>query len=729
MASRYHINFSGIVQGVGFRPWLHSLAETYHLSGWVRNTSAGVELEAQGDSAQTMQFLSCLRTDPPPLAYILDLQIQAIALETNSKPGLEIKPSQDNSGRTLVSPDVAMCHKCAAEQQDSTNRRFNYEFINCTHCGPRFTIIKGLPYDRPQTTMADFPMCPACQAEYLDPHDRRFHAQPIACSTCGPHMLWDGKKDSDWLTKAVDSLNQHQTIALQGLGGYHLVCRADSSSALTLLRQRKHRPTKPFAVMVKSPAVARNWVAINPTELQLLNSKQAPIVLLKKKADYSLPQELAPANGYLGVMLPYTPIHSLLTAAFDVPLVMTSGNHSGEPLCIHHQEAKQVLSAYVDHFLEHNRPIHRRCDDSVWFVSNKQPQPIRRSRGYTPLPILLPYSLVKPMVAAGADLKNVPAVAVGNLVFLTQHIGDLSSYKTQQLQQTTLTDFEHLFKITPEVIVADKHPSYWSSRYARERSVHHKLQLIEVQHHHAHLAACLAENKFFGQAIGICFDGTGYGDDGKIWGGEAGVVNYQRFDRKFHLDYLPLPGGDSGTKHPDRIAAAYSYVLTGKTNNQLIKKMIDQKLNCPETSSMGRLFDAVSATLTLCTTVTHEAEAAMALEAAALNSTTSKSYPLNLSELWISLNQDRSSVYEKARKFHNTIAEMTLNWAEQISQASGLTNVALSGGVWQNRLLLSLTIPKLQQHGFTVLTHHQLPANDAGIAYGQIAVAAALLNR
>lgn len=756
MQYRYHINVTGIVQGVGFRPFLFNLCRVYSLHGWIRNASSGVELEVQGNKKDLLQFVDDIKLKAPPLAYVLEVTVHEIPLINREKQGLEIKPSHIKEGRTLVSPDVALCDACKREMDTPTDRRHDYPFINCTHCGPRFTIITNLPYDRPSTTMANFTMCPECLREYQDPNDRRFHAQPIACPICGPKI--SGFK------KAVQLLEQHKVVAIKGVGGFHLACRADSAHAVQLLRDRKHRPIKPFAVMIPNISQVDAYAEVTEFEKQLLTSKEVPIVLVRKKLHSVLADEVAPQNGYIGIMLPYTPLHHLLMKTINQPLVMTSGNVSGDPLVIDNKEAKDQLRPFCDGFLIHNRPIHRRVDDSVVMIishGNKQvAQPIRRSRGYAPIPVMLPASLSQStaILAAGAELKNAPALAVDNMVFLTQHVGDLGNFKTTQQHQAVIHDFERLFSIHPDAITCDKHPGYLSSAYAHQRAETEHLPIIEAQHHYSHLAGCLAENQYEQPALGLCFDGTGYGDDHAIWGSEGMIITSQGYERSLHLEYLPLPGGDASIKHPYRTALSYIHTLLPQVSLETyfpsintseitsLCQMVDTKTNAPLTSSMGRLFDTVSALLGLCLHATHEAEAPIALESAALQHTSPppEAYPYACEEGVVSLQpllqgilQDidaRVPISTIAARFHHTVATLSVRMAiqlQEIAKANGITTstIALSGGVWQNKLLIEATLPLLSERGFTPLIHRQIPANDGGLAYGQIAVAARQLKR
>jgi hydrogenase maturation protein HypF len=579
-----------------------------------------------------------------------------------------------------------------------------------------------------------------------------------------PYLSTAKPVSDDALVAAGQCMAQDGVVALKGLGGFHLACRADSSYAINRLRTSKNRPAKPLAVMMRTVAEATNYCHVSPAEAALLTAPEAPIVLLRKRIDEEARQlapEISPQNGCIGVMLPYTPLHHLLLQAAGAPLVMTSGNRRGEPLCIDNDEARVGLSPYCDGFLFHNRPIARRCDDSVMFVAqfDTQPvvQPIRRSRGLAPLPVLLPKAIAldMPLVAAGADLKNVPALAVERQVFLTQHIGDMENLKAREEHARAIADFEQFFRIQPQAVVCDLHPGYASVRYARERAASEDLPLIEVQHHHAHLAACLAENDHPGLAIGLCFDGTGYGTDGHVWGSEVLLADLQDFERCYHLQYLPLPGGDAATRKPYRIALAYVRTLLPDLGTKslfpdvsawelsTLDAMLTQNLNTPLTSSMGRLFDAVSALLGLCRETTYEAQAAISLEDAALKSdVTGPAYPfefadgeIRLAELFAQLIADRRNgvfVPHIACRFHLTVAQMAVAAAQAVraqteAAAKRVNQVALSGGVWQNRLLLEMTVPLLRQAGFEVLLHHNVPANDGGLAYGQVAVAAAQL--
>ncbi|MGE0680268.1 MAG: carbamoyltransferase HypF [Candidatus Binatia bacterium] len=740
----------GVVQGVGFRPFIHRLARELSLAGWARNTSAGVEIVIQGDETQRSRFLSRLRAEAPSLAHVTNVHLEES--EQLRLTDFVILPSTLGEQYTLLPPDLATCPLCLEEVFSSQNRRSRYPFTNCTACGPRFTIVRALPCDRRMTTMADFRLCPSCAAEYEDPADRRFHAEPVACPTCGPHV-WltvehnaTTQRPRDTITHAATLLRKGAVIAVQGLGGFHLACDATNASAVQRLRQTKDRWHKPLAVMAATLDEARRYGEISTAEATLLTSVQAPIVLVRKRANSPLASTIAPGNVYLGLMLPYTPLHHLLLRDTGKPLVMTSGNRRDEPLCRTEEEAKVALDGLVDGFLFHDRLIHQRCDDSVVFVTNTGAQPVRRSRGYVPLPVPTPIAAPIPILAVGAELKNTFCLLRAREAFLSQHIGDMGSLATQQHFVTALEHLQGLFKIHPAVVAHDLHPDYTTTRYAQTTD----LPLIGVQHHHAHVAACLVDNSITGPVIGAAFDGTGYGTDGAIWGGEFFVADLRNFRRVAHLEYLPLPGGEAAIRRPYRTALAYLTVLSGaiptlafveaipSTERKITLQMIERKVHTPLTSSCGRLFDAVAAITGLRTQVTYEAQAAIELEA--VSSTESHDgviYPFTIDNGQVRLGpllaavvsdtQQHIPVGVIGQRFHHTLAEIVHTVCEQIREKEGLTTVALSGGCWQNRLLLSATISRLRETRFSVYVHHQVPANDGGISLGQAVVAAARL--
>jgi hydrogenase maturation protein HypF len=752
--SRAHISVRGVVQGVGFRPFVYRLAREYALNGWVRNTSAGVEIEIEGAGEAIESFLRDLQTQTPPLARIEGLE--SSPLPPLGERGFVIHESQAEAGRyQLISPDIAVCADCQRELLDPADRRYGYAFTNCTNCGPRFTIIEDIPYDRAKTTMRAFCMCPACQAEYDDPLNRRFHAQPNACPVCGPQLtLLDNQGEAQQgapLQEAARLLGEGRVLAIKGLGGFHLAGDATNPQAVQLLRQRKQRPDKPFAVMVADLEMLRAHCQ-EPTaaEMALLTAPQCPIVLLPWRAGSTIAQEVAPRYRYLGVMLPYTPLHHLLLRAVGRPLVMTSGNLSEEPIAQDNDEALRRLGHLADYFLLHDRGIYSRYDDSVWFAPSSGPQPIRRARGYAPAPLKLPFQLPQ-VLACGAESKNTFCLTKDNYAFLSQHIGDLENLETLEHYERTIALYRRLFRVSPVAIAHDLHPDYMATRYAQELAAQQGWPLIGVQHHYAHLASCLADNGYPAEAdpaIGVILDGTGFGTDGAIWGGEFLVGDYRHWRRAGQLEYLPLAGGEGAIRSPYRLAAAYSLALLGRIpelpslrvltpeERAVIGQQVERGLNAPPTSSCGRLFDAVAALCGFSGRVSYEAQAAIELEMAAMDAEKAEAYPfaiaagerhiIRLAETWAAIVADlqagRSPSFVGAR-FHATVARMILEMCERIAAESGLRTAALSGGCFQNRLLLELTVPPLRRAGFGVLLHRQAPCNDGGLALGQAVVA------
>jgi len=788
---RIHIN--GIVQGVGFRPFVFGLADRYGLAGWVRNTSAGVDIEVDGAPDALAQFVAALTAEAPPLAQIDDLTAEDIP--ANGFVGFEIVASTAvPHAFQPISPDVCVCDDCLSELFDPTDRRYLYPFINCTNCGPRFTIIQDIPYDRPLTTMAPFAMCPDCRREYENPLDRRFHAQPVACPACGPQV---------WLERGVESaecgveensalptphsalkvaqrlLAEGKILAIKGLGGFHLACDALNDTAVSTLRARKLRRDKPFALMMPDLETVEQHCYVNDSERSLLLSRERPIVLLRRRPDSPIARACAPGQEHLGVMLPYTPLHYLLFHQSEIVnrkfaiLVMTSGNLSEEPIAYRNDEARERLAALADAFLMHNRDIHIRCDDSVVrsvecgvrsaestpHSALRTPHlllPLRRSRGYAPFPVKLPWS-VPPILAAGAELKNTFCLTNGRYAFLSHHIGDLENYETLQSFEQGVAHFEKLFRVRPEIIAYDMHPNYLATRYALARAQREGLTAVAVQHHHAHIAACLAENGHPGDrpVIGVSFDGTGYGDDGAIWGGEFFIADYAGYKRPYHLAYTPLPGGDLAVKEPWRLALAWlkhlsaewgawsaevnSAFRTPHSTLQIVWQQMEKGINAPPTSSMGRLFDAVAALVGVRQTVNYEAQAAIELEALADPAETGV-YPFTLDAAQFVVDpgpmvtavlddlRRNTPIPTIAARFHNGVAQMTLDVCRDLRTRYNLSEVALSGGVWQNVTLLTRTVPRLQTDGFTVYLHSKVPPNDGGLALGQTAVAAAYRN-
>jgi hydrogenase maturation protein HypF len=753
------ISVRGIVQGVGFRPFVYGLATRHNLRGWVCNTSEDVRIEVEGEARAVEQFLAELKTNAPPLAHI-----EGITTSYHPPAGykkFEIRPSIAQEGKyQLISPDVATCPACLTELVNPDDRRYRYPFTNCTNCGPRFTIIAAMPYDRPKTTMRHFQMCPRCQAEYDDPLNRRFHAQPNACPECGPRVeLVDarGKAVScpDAIAAASRLLKEGKIVAVKGLGGFLLACDATSETAVSALRERKKRPSKPFAIMVTDIVEANRHCYVSPQEEKLLTSPQSPIVLLGWRDGSPVSPGVAPGLRYLGVMLPYTPLHHILLRDSDLPLVMTSGNLSEEPIAKDNNEALSRLSQIADYFLVHNRDIYSRYDDSVAMVERGTSQLVRRARSYAPYPVRLPFT-ARQVLGCGAEMKSTFCLARDDHAFLSQHIGDLENAETLEHFDNTVSLYKRLFHIEPEIIAADIHPDYLSTRYAQEQSGG-GIKLVAVQHHHAHIVSCMVDNGVEKPVIGVSFDGTGMGDDGHIWGGEFLVADYRGFTRVGHLEYLPLPGGDAAIKRPYRTAIGYILSLLGeaalndfagrpqsafiasKLETEIIARQIERKLNTPLTSSMGRLFDAVSALAGIRDEIDYEGQAAVELEMAAYNEDLEddQGYPcpiiaegemkiVPLADLLSTITEELTrgvSAGKISLKFHNTIARMTGEMCRRLADETGIDRVALSGGVFQNRLLLRKTVKRLEDSGFQVFTHRQVPCNDGGISLGQVVIA------
>lgn len=753
---RRHIFLKGVVQGVGFRPFVYGLARRHGVKGWVNNSSQGVHIEVEGDPGTVEQFTRDVSRHAPPRARIESLQSED--LNPRGFQGFKIRESVEETGRyQLISPDIATCEACQEEVFNPQDRRSGYPFTNCTNCGPRFTIIEDIPYDRPKTTMAKFRMCPDCRKEYEDPADRRFHAQPNACPVCGPRIkLCDGRgkllNAEDPITSAVGLLRKGRILGIKGLGGFLLACDAQDSSAVEKLRQRKHRPHKPFAVMLPDVAAVKAHCLVNEEEEKLLISPESPIVLLSWKKGSSIARAIAPEQKYLGVMLPYTPLHHLLLRKAGTALVMTSGNLSEEPIAKDNEEALLHLSRIADAFLLHDRDIYVQYDDSVVSLFSGQPAILRRARGYAPFPIRLPFP-VRQVLALGAELKNTFCLTRDEYAFVSQHIGDLENLETLNHFQHTLGVYQKLFRIHPEVVAYDLHPEYLSTKYARQIPG----KKVGIQHHFAHMASCLAENGEAGPVIGLTFDGLGYGTDGCLWGGEILVGDYGSFTRKAHFEYLPMPGGVSAIRHPWRMALSYVSCLLGKERLmrhlplfassglrrglqeekvQIILRQIDRKINSPPTSSCGRLFDGVAALLGLYPSISFEGQAAMGLEMIA-DPGEKGSYEffteeeegievIRLAPLIEGILQD----IEKGTappmisgKFHNTLIKVGVALCQKVRDQGGPGKVALSGGVFQNRLLSEGIKTILERMRFKVLVHRQVPCNDGGLSLGQAVIA------
>ena len=764
---RLRVCVRGVVQGVGFRPFVYTCAAAHALAGSVRNDSSGAIIEVEGDATDLDDFVAGLSHRGPPLAVIESVETQEIPVVGGT--GFVIADtSRSDGGRTLASPDVAMCAECAAEQRDPANRRYRHAFVNCTNCGPRFTIIASLPYDRASTTMAPFPMCADCGREYHDPTDRRFHAQPVCCPACGPTLSYrvgagDVVEGEAALTHARRLLRDGGVLAVKGIGGYHLACDAENELAVAELRHRKRRGDKPFAVMVPDLATAHRIAWIDATSERLLSGPQRPIVLMPRAAGTHIAASVAPHNPDLGVMLAYSPLHALLFGlSGDEPgpsvLVMTSGNLGGEPICFTDDDALQRLSHLADGWLMHDRAILVPCDDSVVRVvsgvgdadQSGAELPIRRSRGYAPLPVALPVS-VPPTLAVGGDLKNTFAVADQKYAWLSQHIGDMDDLATLSAFDAAERHLESLTGVAPEILVADAHPGYrstaWAERNAGERPVR------TVQHHHAHIAAVMAEHGLDGsqRVLGFAFDGTGYGADGAVWGGEVMLADYKGYQRLAHLKYVPLAGGDVSVLRPYRMALSHLWAAglawdddlppvraCPDDERRILLRQLETGLGCAPTSSMGRLFDAVSALAGVRQVVAYEAQAAIELEGLSRNvdhigSTYAFDFDADRLPAMIDPGPVLSAIVDDlgagtstgviGARFHRAVADLVVDLAGL--EDTGGQPIALSGGVFQNALLLRLTLNGLRAKGFEVITHRHVPPNDGGIALGQLLIGTA----
>lgn len=736
---------------MGFRPFVFRLADVNGLSGWVRNTPAGVVLEAQGESNGVGAFLRGLRDSAPPLSVISSIRTKEIPL-VDEEQGFSILESGGGGTTIQIAPDCDVCPDCLRELFDPSDRRFRYPFINCTNCGPRYTIITGIPYDRPFTTMADFPLCPDCRAEYENPRDRRFHAQPVACPVCGPRLvLRDGAGRvvaGDPLETAISLLKEGRILAVKGIGGYHLAVDACNEEAVRELRRRKKRDEKPFAVMSPSLAEVAEYALFDPMEQRLLEGPERPIVLLRKRENSPVAPHVAPSNGYIGVMLPYAPLHHLLLRGNFTALVMTSGNLSDEPIVYRDEEAGAVLSEIADFFLVHNRGIHIRTDDSVIRVFQGNPLFLRRSRGYVPRAVTLS-APQRSVLAVGAELKGTVCLTRGDRAFLSQHIGDLGNDAVLRSLEETVEHMERILDIRPEAVAHDLHPDYLSTVYARGiEDIPH----ISVQHHHAHLASCMAEHGLEGEVIGVIFDGTGLGPDGTVWGGEFLVGGYTSFRRVGLFRPVRLPGGDAAVREPFRMALSHLYSVYGEDlfelplpfleeipagERKLFLAMLERGINSPLTSSCGRLFDTAAALIGLRGRVSYEGQAAIELEALAESAETEALYPFALEDgeegLMVDFRPMILALVEDvadgglgsfmARRFHNTVAAAAGAVCGEIRAESGTDRVVLSGGVFQNKLLSEGVFALLSGRGFQVFTHRLVPPNDGGLALGQAIIA------
>ncbi|PKN94441.1 MAG: carbamoyltransferase HypF [Chloroflexi bacterium HGW-Chloroflexi-6] len=764
------IHITGIVQGGDFRPFVYNLATRLGLTGWVRSTSAGVDIELDGEKAPLEEFVQHLNLDLQPLA---DLgQVDVISHDCVGYDHFEIMPPEGLPDVVPpILPDVSICPDCLRELFDAADRRFRYPFINCANCGPRFTIIQDAPYERPNTSMSVFPLCPDCEAEYRNSADRRFHAQPVACPECGPRVWLEVVRTanpSDRLPVAQYTLGDEailasqrllregKIVAVKGLGGFRLACDALNHEAVGELRARKLRIDKPFALMMPNLTTIEQHCYLSPDERALLESPARPIVLLRRRPESMISEQVAPGQNHLGVMLPSTPLHYLLfsdspssPAPVNLrPLVMTRANQAEEPICTDNVDARLRLSALADAFLMHDRDIHVRTDDSIMrILPDLGHYPIRRSRGYAPFPVQLPWQSV-PLLATGAQFKNTFCLTHGNQAILSHHIGDLENYEALQSFESGIAHFERLFRVKPVAIACDLHPDYLASHYAAQRAEREKLTLIPVQHDHAHIAALMVEHGLDGSepVIGVAFDGVGYGDDGAIWGGEFLLADYAGYRRFAHLRYFPLPGGDAAARRPSRTALSLLHALRLDWDESLpthtdlcyedrtaLRIQLEHRLNSPLTSSIGYLFTAAAALAGVRQQASYEAQAAIEFEALA-DPDESGLYPFEFAEGQIDPSAAITAlvadvlagqpVSRVSARFHNGLAHLVRDVCASIRVETSVSRVALSGGVWQNVTLLMKTIPLLQQAGFQVYFHHKAPANDGGLSLGQAAVAA-----
>ena len=755
MVETKQINIFGIVQGVGFRPFIFKLAKKHKLKGFVKNSSFGVEIESEGDKKNIAEFLKNIKKNAPPLSIITKISSKKIDFKNYKK--FSILLSQKNAvQKTLISYDVAICNDCLKDIFQKKNRRFLYPFTNCTNCGPRYSIIEEIPYDRKNTSMKHFKMCKKCQKEYDNQENRRFHAQPNACEKCGPSVsLFSNNekkiKTDNPIKKCAELLKKGKIIAIKGLGGFHLAVDATNNKAVQRIREKKNRKTKPLALMFKDIKTIKEFVFVNKDDEKFLTSTQKPIILLRKKNSFispshSLSQAISPNNKYLGVMIAYTPLHQILFWYNLKALVMTSGNKKDEPIVIDNDESFKTLKNIADYFLIHNRDIYIRSDDSIVRTINKKSMFLRRARGYVPVPIFLKKKHPT-ILALGGELKNTICFLKDRSAFLSQHIGDIENIKSFEFFKETISHMKKVIDIKPNIIAFDKHPDYLSRRYALKQK---DKKLVEVQHHHAHIVSCMAENNIEGEVIGVAYDGTGFGEDGNTWGGEILITNEKKFLRKAHLNYMAMIGGDMAAKEPYRMAFALLYDAFGKdflnmdipflknmdkTKQNFFLKMVQKKINTPLTSGMGRLFDGVSSLLNIIHINTFEGEAPMSIEMIAKKSEKGfyryefkngktiiiKTAPIIKGIIKDILNGEKNNVI--SAKFHNTIVNFTLSLCLKIRKETSLNRVVLSGGVFQNIHLLKLFLEKLKKENFKLFFHTKVPTNDGGLSLGQSIIA------
>lgn len=759
--TRVQLLVRGIVQGVGFRPFVYTLAARGALRGQVLNNASGVLIDVEGEQNAVEQFINEITLNPPPLSQIESIQRHNNLDFANYRDFRIVESASEGVTLAAVSADVSTCADCLRELFDAQDRRHRYAFINCTACGPRFTIIEGIPYDRAQTTMRDFEMCAACRAEYENPLDRRFHAEPTACPKCGPQLkLTDANGRQVQLDAGEDAtertrrlLAAGKIVAIKGIGGFHLACDALNKEAVGRLRRRKYREDKPFALMARSVDVIREYCLVSETEEALLNSVRRPVVLLERRSEASLPDAVAPGLRTLGFMLPYSPLHYLILETSDRPLVLTSGNVSDEPISYEDEDASLRLNKIADYFLSHNRRIHLRADDSVARVHAGRELILRRSRGYAPAPVQVNFKFEREILACGAELKNTFCLARDRHAFVSHHIGDLENLETLSSFEQGIEHYRRLFHLRPEFIAYDLHPEYLSTKYAL--ALDDSRTKIGVQHHHAHIASCMVDNGIEGEVIGVAMDGLGFGTDGRMWGGEFFVADFHKAERIAHLEYIPMPGGARAIREPWRMAASYLYRTFGDDFLNLnlpfiqnmdrktwttLRRMIETETNSPETSSMGRLFDAVSGLLGLRNTVNYEGQAAIELETIIDHSSCLQGYEFEVDAGGAGVVRaetvirsavedllERRSPQEVSAKFHLGVARLIVNVARRARDERRLNRVALSGGVFQNMFLLENTCRMLKADGFEVFTHSRVPTNDGGISLGQAAIANARL--
>ncbi|MCP3926514.1 MAG: carbamoyltransferase HypF [Desulfobacterales bacterium] len=744
------IEVKGIVQGVGFRPFIYQLADKFKLKGTVLNNSSGVVIRVTGLRATLDSFCKDISSNHPELSIITDISVTTIELEHFSEFSI-VQSEKEESTNALISPDVSVCKDCLSELFDKADRRYHYPFLNCTNCGPRYTIIDDIPYDRPKTSMKHFKMCDECQKEYDDPKNRRFHAQPNACSVCGPKVsLWNNNNEiidvKDPVEETINLLKKGYIIAIKGLGGFHLACDALNDKAVKTLRQRKLREEKPFALMAFDSEKVESFAHLNTDEKKLLESNKRPIVLLKKREGNKISEDVSPRNRYFGTMLPYTPLHYLILNEIEA-LVMTSGNRSDEPISISNDDAFDSISDIADYFLIHDRDIYLRSDDSIVKKTKNATSFIRRSRGYVPIPVFLKDNIPS-VLAVGGGLKNTICVTKEDRAFLSQHIGDLENYESLEFLQLTVSHMKRILDVEPEIVACDLHPDYMSTMYAKELDT----KIIEVQHHHAHIASCMAENKIDEPVIGLAFDGTGLGSDGNIWGGEVLISDFKGFERAAHLSYAPMPGSGFAIKEPYRMGLSYLFSTFGSDYKNLdipfiksseqksfdfLTAMIKKKLNCPLTSSLGRLFDGIASITGVRNKVFFEGQAGIELEMIAKEGVTesynysykkTNLYEISHKEIIESVVKDlleKTDVSVISSKFHNTIINLFTEICCEIRSDTKLNSVALSGGVFQNSILLEGFLSKLDENGFKVYCQNIVPANDGGLSLGQAMIAAA----